>query len=526
MKYNINKANNLTEVLNTIREQKGLTKEEMLNFVNFRTPMINPYLLNNMDKAIYRLQQAIFDQEPICIIGDYDVDGLTATTIMYKTFKNFMPVYYIIPNRLTDGYGISKTLVDKAKKFNVNLLITVDNGISGQEAINYAHLLGMEIIVTDHHLALDNDFPADITIDPQIDNYPFKGICGCMVAYKICSALFNHLNIPYNDKEFVELTTLATIADVMPLINENRTLVNKGLKYLENADNIGLKTLINKLKIRITTEQLAWFICPCLNAAGRMDTPDHVMNLFLSNTIEEAEEKAQKLIDLNNERKKYQDQIMENIIIDDSHKVIFAHIPTQINGIAGIIASKIQDKYNKPCFALGGVDKLSGSGRSNGFPLDSIIKNCELVEGGGHSEACGITLNKKDLPIIQQKADELFDLYIPEDPVINLIQIPISLINKELVEALQALQPFGKDNENPLFTSTTYIESTRVVGKNQNCTQFTFSEGWYTAKGIMFDTTDIKNGQVEVIYTLEFNEFPRGVFTPQMQIKEIRKAVS
>ena len=527
MMYNKIKCNNLSEILNTIREQKGLSKEELIDFVNHNTPLHNAYLLNNMDKAIDRLKQAIFDQQPICIIGDYDVDGLTATTIMYKTFINFMPTYYLIPNRLTDGYGISKKLVDEARKFNVKLLITVDNGISGQEAINYAQSLGMEIIVTDHHIALTNDFPANITINPQIDNYPFKGICGCMVAYKLCTTLLEEIGIPYNKEEFIELTTLATIADVMPLIDENRTIVYKGLKYLENAHNIGLKALIDKLKVKISVEQIAWYICPCINASGRMETPNHVMDLFLSNTIDEANNKADYLIDLNKKRKEFQDEVMKLIQIDNSHPIIIAHIKTKISGIAGIIASKIQDIYNKPSIAVGGTKILSGSGRSNDFPLDLLFKNCDLITGGGHRNACGISFKSNDLESIQTKFDEIYNNYIPEkkETIIDVIEIDLNLITKDLINAIDTLEPFGYCNEPPLFITKTTIDQKKVVGANKNCTQFVFSNGWVFNKGILFDLTEINEGDVEVVYTLQFNEFPKGVFTPQMVINKIKPLV-
>lgn len=525
MSYNYIKANTLQEILNILKEQRGLNKEELMDFVSYKSPFNDPYLLKDMDKAVSRLKQAMFDQEPICIIGDYDVDGLTATTLLYKTFVNFMPTYYLIPNRLKDGYGISKELVDRARRFNVNLLITVDNGISGQEAINYAHSLGMEVIVTDHHLALNNDFPADITINPQICDYPFKGICGCMVAYKLSTTILTELGLNYDKEEFIELTTLATIADIMPLINENRTLVHQGLKYLNNSHNIGLKTLIKKLKINeVNTNQIGFFIAPCLNAAGRMDSPDHVMNLLLSDDEFEAEKNTNVLIKLNDQRKDFQNEVMKFIQVDNSHPIIIAHIQTKISGIAGIIAAKIQSMYNKPTIAVGGNKELSGSGRSNDFPLDLLFKNCNLIEGGGHSHACGISFKKENLNEIQEIFDNIYNNYIPpEKPLIDTIFIDIKLINNELINAINTLQPFGEGNNEPLFSSIVEVESKKVVGNNQNCTQFTFIDGWNSVKGILFDLSKVQEkDKVEVIYNLQFNEFPKNVFTPQMLIQNIR----
>lgn len=522
IKYNSIKANNLKEILRTILQIKKMTKEEMLDFVQFKTPLIDPFLLNNMDKAIERLQQAIFDQQSICIIGDYDVDGLTATTIMYKTLIKFMPTHYLIPNRLTDGYGISRELVDRAKELNTRLLITVDNGIAGQEAIEYAHSLNMEVIITDHHPNEGDYFPAEITINPQIDGYPFKGICGCMVAYKLCTTLLKSLKIPYNDKEFIELTTLATLADMMPIINENRTIVHKGLKYLNNSDNIGIKKLIEKLKLKdIDTTKVGFFIAPCLNAAGRMESSDLVMDLFLAETEKIAEERASYLIELNNKRKKLQDEIMKNMIVDDNHNIIIAHVPTDISGIAGIIAAKIKEKYNKPVFAVGGVSTLSGSGRSNEFPINQIIEKNDFIQGGGHAQACGIRFKKEDLNKVQEVADKMFEEYSEPIYEVDVIEIDFNIINDRLVETINSMQPFGKGNENPLFiTKDVEVINKKVVGKNKNVTQFQLRKNWCTYKGILFNINDIKEGDtVDIIYTLEFNEFPTGVFNIQLNIK-------
>lgn len=534
----LNKANNTKEIMQNILKYKNMNKQEMLDFINFNIPKHSPNLLTNLDKAIKRIIEAINNNETITIIGDYDVDGICSTTILFLTLSNIVNVHYIIPDRFKNGYGIKNELIDIAKENNTNLIITVDNGIKAHEQVKYANSLNIDVIVTDHH-AFENDIlPTEITINPQIDNnYPFKEICGCMVTYKLCLALIYELNLDIDliDK-LLEFVCLATIADVMPLINENRVYVKEGLDLLsKGSKNLGLRELLNQLQIsNVTSNDIAFYIAPCINAAGRLDSPNIVMDLFLSDDIKECERLTVKLIDLNNKRKEIQKDILDNLLIDDKDNFLIIHIKENLPGIVGIIAGNVVEKYKKPCFCLCGDKHLHGSGRSiYGYSINKIIENNDFVNGGGHSGACGLDLDIENLDKLKQICNKDFTEFLNNnecqlDTIDIINEINFDIINEKLIKNIEKLQPFGNENEEPLFcTKNVIINSSKIMGKNKNVIKLNLKKDDVFIQGIGFNNIiekfmNINKSMIDIVYTIQLNEFPKNVFTIQLLIKDIK----
>jgi single-stranded-DNA-specific exonuclease len=549
MEYNIlNKAETLKDIMKNILDYKKMSKEDILNFINFNIKEHNPYLLTNMDKAIERIIKAIQNKEIITIIGDYDVDGVCSTTVLYLALKEFIAVNFLIPNRFTDGYGINQHLIDVANDKNTNLIITVDNGIKAHEQVKYANSLGIDVIVTDHHSFEDDTLPTEITVNPQIDNsYPFKNICGCFVAYKLAIALLDKLKefeeykiqTSFYDillvEEITELTCIATIADVMPLLDENRLIVKKGLDLLNRgAKNIGLRELIRALNIhKITSTDVGFYIAPCINAAGRLESADLVMDLFLEEDIAKCKQKANYLINLNTKRKEIQSNIINDLVVDDNDDFIVIHIKENLTGIVGIIAGEISGRYNKPCFCLCGEEHLHGSGRSvYNYPINQIVEKNDFIEGGGHKSACGLKVEASNLDKLKKICNEDYRDFLKNNEIeqnsIDIInQIDFNLISNKMLNNLNQLQPFGEKNEEPLFyTEDVEIISKRIVGKNKNVVQMELSQKGNKFKAIGFSQLvnifDELNGKINIIYSVQYNEFPKGTFTIQLLIKDIK----
>ena len=274
------------DILRAILKWKNIEKEDAKKFINADIKEHDPFLLTNMDKAVNKINEAISNNTKIAIIGDYDVDGICSTTILYLALKKHLhTVEWFIPDRVKDGYGMNNRLIDLAKEKECSLIITVDNGINAHEQVKYANSLDIDVIVTDHHQHTSETLPTEITVNPQIDNnYPLKAICGAMVAFKLVNALFTDLEKNNNDL-YIDLlcfATIATIADVMDLVDENRHYVKKGLSLLPETKNIGLKTICNRLNINnnIYASDIGFLLAPCLNASGRLEIADIAVNLF------------------------------------------------------------------------------------------------------------------------------------------------------------------------------------------------------------------------------------------------------
>lgn len=547
-KWNIiSEAYNIPEVLLAIVKQKGITSSEIKEFIKKDSAPHDPFLLTNMDKICFKIKKYIDENKKLVIVGDYDCDGITATAVLFLGLKNLNAnVEWILPDRFKDGYGLSKNLIDKAKDMNADVIITVDNGIAAKDAIELAKSMGIDVLVTDHHQPKKEEIPDALIINPQIDdNYPFKGICGCMVAFKLVLALTPNIEIENEElyNELVCLSTIATIADMMPLLDENRYYVKKGLNLIQSTQNIGLKTLISNmnLKKQIMSDDIAFFIAPCINASGRLESPEIALNLLLSDDEVTASKFADKLIKLNNERKRIQKEVLDSLEIDDDEKVIILKLENVGHGILGIIAGQVVEKYQRPCFALGydpQNKKLSGSGRSVAdYNIFSVVeRNSHILSGGGHEAACGVKLSEDNLEEFKRLFFDDFMKWMTNNnieeicPVIDITALlHLNIINKKLIETIDKLQPFGQKNLEPIFASKNLeVESFKIVGQNLNTIQMTLLEGESKIKAVGFNSVKDEYEKlgnpkfIDIVYTLGLNEWPKNVFTPQLKLKDIK----
>ena len=450
----------------------------------------DPFLLPDMDKAVETLISAIDEGEKIRIIGDYDVDGVTSTYILVKCISAAGGnVSYAIPHRLKDGYGINDDLVREAAEDSVDLIITCDNGIAAASQISLANDLGINVIVTDHHqVPFTEDengnrheiLPeCEAVVDPHREGsiYPFKGICGAMVAYKFMTALSKRFPSDEMDKalnECVQFAALGTACDVMELCDENRVIVREGIRQMEHTENTGLKALMtaNSLdRTHLSAYSLSFVIGPCINSTGRLESAGESVNLLLSDDYEACLGDANRIRGLNDSRKnmtttglkKAISQIeTENLL---NNKVLVIYLPDVHESIAGLVAGKIKEKYNRPVLVVTkGEEGLKGSGRSipayNMFEKMSEVKEL-FTKFGGHAMAAGFSLEEKNLPILREKLNENADL--TDDDLIREViydsDVPIYYPSIRLVRDLEKIEPVGAGNPGALFVDKNLVIS-------------------------------------------------------------------
>ena len=454
-------------------------------------------LLKDIDKAVEIISGKIDAGTKMRIIGDYDIDGVTATYILLKGFKRLgANVDTYIPDRVADGYGIHDHLIKKAMEDGIDTIVTCDNGISASSQITYAKELGMTVVVTDHHEVpfTDNEEgrtyilpPADAIINPkQADcTYPNKNICGAVVAMKLVFALYEKYRLPEEEKEdFLEPAAIATVGDIMDLQGENRILVKDGLARLPFTKNKGLKALIRAIGLedqKITSYDIGFRLGPCINASGRLDTAMRSLALLQSEDEEEAAKLAGDLKALNDSRKALTEKGTEEAykLIESSDlkndRVMVVFLPECHESLAGIIAGRIREKYHKPTFVLTrGEKSLKGSGRSTeNYSMYEELVKCDslLVQYGGHPMAAGLSIEEENVEKFRQTLND--NCTLTEEDMIPKIVIdvpmPISYINEELVEQLSILEPFGKGNTKPLFAQKNLrVLKVGIYGKTQN----------------------------------------------------------
>lgn len=454
-------------------------------------------LLKDIDKAVEIISGKIDAGTKMRIIGDYDIDGVTATYILLKGFKRLgANVDTYIPDRVADGYGIHDHLIKKAMEDGIDTIVTCDNGISASSQITYAKELGMTVVVTDHHEVpfTDNEEgrtyilpPADAIINPkQADcTYPNKNICGAVVAMKLVFALYEKYRLPEEEKEdFLEPAAIATVGDIMDLQGENRILVKEGLARLPFTKNKGLKALIRAIGLedqKITSYDIGFRLGPCINASGRLDTAMRSLALLQSEDEEEAAKLAGDLKALNDSRKALTEKGTEKAykLIESSNlkndRVMVVFLPECHESLAGIIAGRIREKYHKPTFVLTrGEKSLKGSGRSTeNYSMYEELVKCDslLVQYGGHPMAAGLSIEEENVEKFRQTLND--NCTLTEEDMIPKIVIdvpmPISYINEELVEQLSILEPFGKGNTKPLFAQKNLrVLKVGIYGKTQN----------------------------------------------------------
>lgn len=482
----------------------------------------SPWKMKDMERAVQILQKKITQKKKIRIIGDYDIDGVTATCILLKGLKRLNAnVDTYIPDRVKDGYGMHEQLIDKALEDGIDTILTCDNGIAAAAEIEYAKKEGLTVIVTDHHDIPFRDTEdgriwiipkADAVVNPKQNDclYPNKNICGAVVAWKLIWALYERLGIDSDEIwDFLELAAIATVGDVMDLQGENRIIVKEGLKKLSSTSFEGLKALIcvNNLEgAEITAYHVGFVIGPCINASGRLDTAARSLELLLADNMEDAMKLADDLYDLNQSRKAMTEQGKEQAIqsIEENNlgkdRVLVVYLPDCHESLAGIIAGRIREAYNKPVFVLTkGADGVKGSGRSiEAYSMYEELVKCSdlLTQFGGHPMAAGLSMEEKNIELFRRRLNG--NCTLTEQDLIPKIMIdvpmPISYLSKKLTEQLKVLEPFGKGNSKPLFAQKNLrAVGIRVLGRNRN-----------VAKMLLIDENGIK---MDAVYFGEAQEF-------------------
>ena len=470
---------------------RGITDPtEALTLLAGEEELSDPMLLTDMDKACARILEAIDKEQTIVVYGDYDVDGVTATALLYQHLKGMgANVKCMLPSREGDGYGLSKNAVQSIHDKGCQLIVTVDNGISALEEADFAASLGVDLIVTDHHLPHDALPHAVAVVDPRRadDHSPFKGLCGAGVAFKLCAALDGCP--PEEMLDYCgDLAAVGTVADVMPLTGENRTLVKAGLKLLQQTDRPGFSALLEEVGLAgrpITAENVSYAIAPRINAAGRMDNAVTALQLVLCEEEERAEELAHKLNEINVARQETEQEIVraaqeqldaEPAILED--RVILIWGRDWHPGVIGIVASRLVEKTGRPVIVVS-VDEHGegkGSGRSvQGFNLHACIASCEdlLLRFGGHAMAAGLSVREENLHELRRRLNEWAARECPvllTPPLECDLSIHLDRITVESVRRLEQLAPYGAENPTPVFVlEKAVIDGIYPVSEGRHC---------------------------------------------------------
>lgn len=513
----------VSEVLARCLVNKGFETTKEINLFLHPTleQLHDPLLMKDMKKSCDLLADKINSKKRIRIIGDYDVDGVVATYILYRTLNILSAeVDYEIPDRIKDGYGINVAMVEAAHQDQIDTLLTCDNGIAAMEQIDAAKQLGMTVIVTDHHSLVQTEegeiiLPkADAVINPkQLEcTYPFKGLCGAAIAYKLSLALLDIYDISGKEelaKELLSFVAIATICDVMDLVDENRVMVKFGLDLLRNTTNRGLNALMDASavdKLQLNTFHLGFVIGPCLNASGRLDTAKKGLELLLAQTEAEAIRLATEVRSLNELRKNMTSENVEKAmrLIEEKNlnkdKILVVLLEGCHESIAGIIAGRVREKYNKPTLVLTETENcVKGSGRSiEQYNMVAELQNCRdlFLKMGGHPMAAGLSMLPEKVELLRELLNR--NTSLTEEMLIPKISIdihlPLGYITEQLIQELRQLEPFGKGNEKPLFAEKDLkIKSAFVVGKN--------------AKGLKLRVENQYGRELEAMYFGEVSEF-------------------
>ena len=458
-------------------------------------------LMKDMDRAVDILREKIEEGKKIRVIGDYDIDGVNATYILQQGLAGLgADVDTDIPDRIKDGYGLNQMLIDRALEDDVDTIITCDNGIAAMNEIAYGKENGMTIVVTDHHEVpyLEENRekkyllpPADAVVDPHRADceYPFKGLCGAAVAYKLVEVLYrvsgkSEQEVEHLQESLMENVAIATIGDVMDLVGENRVFVKKGLELLKTTKNEGLHALMQCTGVdtaNLNTYHIGFVIGPCINAGGRLDTAKRALELLNASNRREAVTLAADLKELNDSRKEMTEEGVEEAVrqIESSSwkddQVLVVYLPECHESIAGIIAGRIKERYYRPTFVLTkGETGVKGSGRSiEAYDMFAEMSRCRelFTKFGGHKLAAGLSLEEEKVEVFRKRINELADL-TEEDLQMKVsidMRLPFPYINEELIHELKILEPFGKGNGKPLFAeSKLRVIQPRIFGKNRN----------------------------------------------------------
>ncbi len=543
-------------VARIIRNRNVCGEEKIEMYLNgTEDNLYSAHLLKDADLAVDIIMEKIRQKRHIRIVGDYDIDGVCSVTILLKGLKAAGALAdYTVPDRVADGYGINKNIIDRALSDGVDTIITCDNGIAAIPQINYAKDNNMTVIVTDHH-----DIPfkeengskvflksnADAIVNPKQEecSYPFKMLCGAAVAYKVISILYERLSLPASDLlQYRQLAAVATIGDVVDLTDENRVLVKHGLATMEKTKNTGLRALIDVCKIDISALSLyhiGFVIGPCLNAGGRLETAKLAVELLIEDNPGEARVRAEKLKELNEERKAMTENeaakaidMVENTALSED-KVLVVYLPECHESIAGIIAGRLKEYFYRPAFVItDAAEGAKGSGRSiEGYNMFEEITRCGylLNKFGGHPMAAGISLDKENIEEFRWQLNRNQTLTEEQLTPVTWIDVPMPLgyVNFSLIEQLKCLEPFGKGNEKPVFADRNLtVRQASIIGKNKNVLKLVLEdENAYSYDAVMFraDALNVprKGQKISIVYYPSINEY-NGNKTIQFIVSEWR----
>lgn len=549
-KWQIDEADYQKNIIQTILRKRGIeTEKDIQAYLNpDKKNLHSPYLLNDMKKAVDRITLALHAQEEIVVYGDYDVDGITSTSILYMFLKSQgYKVSYYIPDRLSEGYGLNQSaLKDIANKSK--LVITVDTGIAAVSEVEYAKELGIDIIITDHHECQEVLPDAYCIINPKRNDstYPFKYLAGVGVTFKLIHALAIEHQIEDQIWQYIDIVALGTVADIVSLTGENRVLVHMGLKLLQDTKNIGLKELISLIKgngkrTKITTQTIAYQIGPRINASGRLSDAKIGVELLTTQDLDKAKELARVLDSENRKRQEMEiaiveeaEKYIEQYINKDEQKVFVIAGQNWHHGVIGIVASRIMNKYYKPVIVLSEEEGLlSGSARSiEGFSIFEALCVCKdyLVKFGGHDMAAGLTLDKENLESFTKAINSYANQVINEEMLIPKLSIDAVLevrdINENLYEQIECLEPFGVDNPRVTFYIKAEVRDFQPLGQEEKHIKLILGQGSKTfqaigfGKGYLADYL-VEGEEVVVAGELIKNEYLNNI-TFQLSIKDIQ----
>ena len=539
-------------LVSAVLASRGIaTAEEAAAFLEHEQRLTySPFLMADMDKAVERVQRALANHERIAVFGDYDVDGITATCILVDYLQSRgADVLHYIPRRIEDGYGLSVDAIEGLYRKGTRLLITVDCGITGVEEVDFANSLGMDVVVTDHHECKETLPRAVAVVDPHRPDcgYPFKHLAGCGVALKLALALGGPDREEALFSRYCTLAAIGTVADVMQMSGENRTIVSRGLAAIEHSDFIGLHALLKEAGLagrEITSVQIGFVLAPRINAAGRMGAADKAAELLLCTDPAEAERMARELCALNRER-----QNVEQTIYSQAEEMI-ARLPDRDRsalvlessrwhqGVVGIVASRLSEKYSRPSFMIHlNGDTGKGSCRSwGGFNLFAALENCKdlLLGFGGHELAAGFTIEEANIPAFRERMNDYARSFQGGAAPVSVLDVDVAIthpsaVTLEELEALSALEPYGSGNARPVFCllGATLLR-TQNVGQNRHL-KLRLGKGSAQFDGIFFSTVAEDCGcrpgdRVDAAFYLQVNEF-RGSRTVQLQMVDLRPSL-
>lgn len=541
------------KILKLLNKRGIKTDDEIQEFLSPKPKRTyDPFLLHNMEAGMDLILSHIEAGSKICIYGDYDADGVTSTVIMIDVLSNLTDnLVYYIPSRFHEGYGLNSDAIKKINDFGVDLIITVDCGSVSWDEVELAKNLGMEILVTDHHNVTDKIADCIVINPNQPDcEYPCNYLAGCGVAFKVCQAIAMNTGLPKSVLTGVlDMVALGTIGDIVPLLDENRTLVKYGMRVINTGSRKSLRKLIESVGLKIgevTSENISFIISPHINAAGRISRATLAVEMFLANNDEEIEGKIQEIKDCNSKRKTIQEDIFKEGISlkEDKYKndlFLLLNLGNAHEGVTGIVAGKIKEKYYRPTAILTETKENCLKGTARGIPginlYEILKKNEELfLRFGGHYSACGFTLPKDNLPMLKERLEIGMKKTIMDNPELLVPELNVDLeldggdINLNLMNQLELLEPYGNKNEKPLVRVLGAVNNLERIGSNRQFIRFSLVlNNGIRLSCVAFQNTEktweiLKNalGQICIFGNLAKNKWKNQVKI-QMLVKKVEE---